>query len=76
MNPKYLLVYTKDNAEVKTEFKTLKEISELLDVEIHLIRKINDITEKRLKNVKPHKRHADIYTTYKIYDIKKEFKKI
>lgn len=76
MNPKYMLVAVQDGVETRKEYKTLKDISTELGIEVHLIRKINDLTEQRLENIKAHKRHKELYDNYKIYDIKREIKKI
>ena len=45
MNNKFRLIKKTDNGEVEKEYKTLKEISDDLNVEIHIIRKINKLTE-------------------------------
>lgn len=76
MNYKYKLVQRRGDIEITKEYKTLKEISDALDVEIHLIRKINQLTENRVVNLKPHHIHKDIYENIKIYNIKKALKTI
>jgi hypothetical protein len=45
MNNKFRLIKKTDNGEFEKEYKTLKEISDDLNVEIHIIRKINKLTE-------------------------------
>jgi hypothetical protein len=74
MNYKYRLesINQKDQTVIK-QYKTLKEIAEELNIELHLIRKINQLTEKRCKSVKPHIRHHEIYEKIKIYNIIKEY---
>ena len=44
MNNKFRLIKQIETGEVKKEYKTLKEISDELNVEIHIIRKINKLT--------------------------------
>lgn len=76
MNYKYKLVQRKGDIEIAKEYKTLKEISDALDVEIHIVRKINQLTEMRITNLRPHHIHKDIYDNIKIYNIKKALKSI
>ncbi len=47
MNNKYLLIQTTNGEEKKQEYKTLIEIANDLNVDLHIIRKINHITEGR-----------------------------
>ena len=51
----------------------LKEISDELNVEIHIIRKINKLTEGRVDSIKPHNSHKELYDKLKIYNIKKTY---
>jgi hypothetical protein len=73
MNNRYTLQQTNaENGEVKEmEFKTLKEISEKLSIEIHLIRKINKMSQKLIDSKRPHHLHREMYDTIKIFNIKK-----
>lgn len=73
MNNKFKLVKFTNNGNVEKEFKTLKEISDELNVEIHLIRKINQLTEKRISSIKPHNTHKELYENLKIYNIRKTY---
>ena len=74
MNNKFRLIKQIENGgEVQTDYKTLKEISDDLNVEIHIIRKINKLTENRQISIKPHNSHKDLYDKLKIYNIKKTF---
>jgi hypothetical protein len=75
MNNKYKLVILSNDGNIEREkdFKTLKEISDDLNVEIHLIRKVNKLTENRAINIKPHNTYKDLYDRVRIYNIKKEF---
>jgi hypothetical protein len=68
---KFRLIKQTDNGEVEKEHKTLKEISDELNVEIHIISKINKLTEGRIDSIKPHNSHKELYDKLKIYDIKK-----
>jgi hypothetical protein len=52
MNNKCRRIKQTDNGEVEKEYKTLKEISDELNVEIHIIRKINKLTEGRIDSIK------------------------
>ena len=74
MNFRYNLVRQTDGGEEEKQFKTLKEISEELNVELHLIRKINNLTENYIKSERPHKCHRELFDKVKIYNIKKEYK--
>ena len=76
MNYKYKIVKTQDGKEKIKEYKTLKEIAKDLDIEIHLVRKNNKLTEGLIKSVKPHHIHREFYDTVKIYNIKKQMKNI
>jgi hypothetical protein len=76
MNNKYLLIQTTNGDEKKKEYKTLIEIANDLNVDLHIIRKINHITEGRAEHVRPHHNHKNIYETIKIHDIKKQIKAI
>ena len=71
MNNKFRLIKQTENGEVEKEYKTLKEISDELNVEIHIIRKINKLTEGRVDSIKPHNSHKELYDKLKIYNIKK-----
>ena len=71
MNNKFRLIKQTENGEVEKEYKTLKEISDDLNVEIHIIRKINKLTEGRIDSIKPHNSHKELYEKLKIYNIKK-----
>ncbi len=71
MNNKFRLIKKTDNGEVEKEYKTLKEISDDLNVEIHIIRKINKLTERRIDSIKPHNSHKELYEKLKKYNIKK-----
>ena len=73
---KYKLVQTIDDIETIKTYKTLKEISEALDIEIHLVRKNNQITEGRAENKRAHFNHREFFDNIKIYNIKKEIKKL
>jgi len=73
MNNKFRLIKQTDNGEVEKEYKTLKEISDELNVEIHIIRKINKLTEGRVDSIKPHNSHEELYEKLKIYNIKKTY---
>jgi len=73
MNNKFRLIKKTDNGEVEKEYKTLKEISDELNVEIHIIRKINKLTEGRIDSIKPHNSHKELYEKLKIYNIKKTY---
>ena len=74
MNFKYRLVKTTDCETFEKEYKTLKEISEDLNVEIHMIRKINKLSENLIKSERPHKCHQELFDKVKIYNIKKDYK--
>ena len=73
MNNKFRLIKQTDNGEVEKEYKTLKEISDEINVEIHIIRKINKLTEGRVDSIKPHNSHEELYEKLKIYNIKKTY---
>ena len=73
MNNKFRLTKQTENGEVEKEYKTLKEISDELNVEIHIIRKINKLTEGRVDSIKPHNSHKELYDKLKIYNIKKTY---
>ncbi len=73
MNNKFRLIKQTDNGAVEIEYKTLKEISDDLNVEIHIIRKINKLTEGRIDSIKPHNSHKGLYEKLKIYNIKKTY---
>ncbi len=73
MKNKFRLIKKTDNGEVEKEYKTLKEISDDLNVEIHIIRKINKLTEGRIDRIKPHNSHKELYEKLKIYNIKKTY---
>ena len=73
MNNKFRLIKQTENGEVEKEYKTLKEISDKLNVEIHIIRKINKLTEGRVDSIKPHNSHKELYDKLKIYNIKKTY---
>ena len=73
MNNKVRLIKQTENGEVEKEYKTLKEISDELNVEIHIIRKINKLTEGRVDSIKPHNSHKELYDKLKIYNIKKTY---
>ena len=73
MNNKFRLIKKTDTGEVEKEYKTLKEISDDLNVEIHIIRKINRLTECRIDSIKPHNSHKELYEKLKIYNIKKTY---
>ena len=74
MNFKYKLVKTLDDGETVKEYKTLKEIADELNVEIHMIRKINKLSENLITSERPHKCHKDLLEKIKIYNIKKDYK--
>lgn len=74
MNFKYKLVKTTEEGESVKEYKTLKEISDELNVEIHMIRKINKLSENQIKSERPHKCHRELLDKIKIYNIKKDYK--
>ena len=61
MNNKFRLIKQTENGEVEKEYKTLKEISDELNFEIHIIRKINKLTEGRVDSIKPHNSPACQY---------------
>ena len=47
MNNKFKLIKQTENGAVEKEYKTLKEISDELNVEIHIIRKNQQINRRR-----------------------------
>ncbi len=73
MNNKFTLTMQTENGEIQREYKTLKEISDDLNIEIHIIRKINKLTENRTQSHRPHNSHKELYDKIKIYNIKKTF---
>ncbi len=73
MNNKFRLIKQTDNGAVEIEYKTLKEISDDLNVKIHIIRIINKLTEGRIDSIKPHNSHKELYEKLKIYNIKKTY---
>ena len=73
MNNKFRLIKQTENGAVEKEYKTLKEISDELNVKIHIIRKINKLTEGRVDSIKPHNSHKELYDKLKIYNIKKTY---
>jgi hypothetical protein len=73
---KYKLVQKINDVETTKEYKTLKEISEALNIELHLVRKNNKITEGRFENKRAHFANRDFFDNYKIYNIKKVCKNI
>ena len=74
MNFKYRLVKLTTEGQTEKKYKTLKEISDELNVEIHIIRKINKLSENQIKSERPHKCHKELFDKIKIYNIKKEYK--
>lgn len=70
---KYILKKETEGGIVETEYKTLKQISEDLGVELHIIRKINQMTEGRVTSHKPHHTHRDLYNKLQISTIKKTY---
>ena len=76
MTNKYRLVKIQNDETIIKEYRTLKDISVALGIEIHIIRKINHITELRIDNIKPHYIHKEIYESMKIYNIVREIKNI
>jgi len=73
MNNKFRLIKQTDNEEIEIEYKTLKDISIDTGVEIHIIRKINKLTEGRIDSIKPHNSHKELYEKLKIYNFKKTY---
>ena len=74
MNYKYKLEKISENGVVEKEYKTLKEIATDLNVEIHMIRKINKLTENQITSERPHKCHKELFDKIKIHNIKKDYK--
>lgn len=75
MNYKYRIVKISEHGQTtEKEYKTLKEISDELNVEIHLIRKINKLSENLIKSERPHNCHKELFEKLKIYNIKKDYK--
>ena len=74
MQFKYKLVKSNDDETIEKEYKTLKEIAEDINVEIHLIRKINQLTENRTTSFRPHNVHKELFDKVKIYNLKKDYK--
>ena len=75
MNNKFRLIKSIETGEVEKEYKTLKEISDELNVEIHIIRIIIKLTEGRIDSIKPQNSHKELYDKLKIYNIKKTYNK-
>jgi hypothetical protein len=65
MEDKYLLDYKGE----QTKFKTLKQLSEHLNVPIHICRKIVQINSGRVEQIKPHHRNREIYDNVVITEI-------
>ena len=76
MTNKYRLVKIQNNEEITKEYRTLKEIAIALGVEIHLIRKINHLSESRIDSIRPHHIHKELYDDTKIYNICRKIKNI
>jgi hypothetical protein len=55
------------------DLNVINNISDDLNVEIHIIRKINKLTEGRDDSIKPHNSHKELYEKLKIYNIKKTY---
>ena len=73
MNNKYLLVKTTETGVEEKQYKTLKDIAEDLKVEIHMIRKINKLSENTITSKRPHHCHRELLDRIKIYNIKKDY---
>ena len=73
---KYRVVQTDGDNSLVKEYKTLKEVAKDLDIDLHLVRKNNKITEGRIESKRPHHIYRDFFNNTKIYNIKKEVKKI
>ena len=73
MHNKFRLIKQTDNGAVEIEYKTLKDISIDTGDEIHIIRKINKLTEGRIDSIKPRNSHKELYEKLKIYNIKKTY---
>ena len=73
MNNKYKLVKITETGEIEKEYKTLNEIANETNIEIHIIRKINKMTENIVDSKRPHHCHKDLYDKIKIYNIKKTY---
>ena len=71
MEDKYLLEH---NGE-QTTFKTLKQLSEHLDIPIHICRKIVMLNAGRIEQIKSHHRNRDIYNNVIIKEIPRKIKK-
>lgn len=76
MSMKYRVVQIDGDNNLIKEYKTLKEVAKDLDIELHLVRKNNKITEGRMESKRPHHIYRDFFNNTKIYNIKKEVKKI
>ena len=73
---KYRVVQTDGDNSLVKEYKTLKEVAQDLDIDLHLVRKNNKITEGRIESKRPHHIYRDFFNKTKIQNIKKEVKKI
>jgi hypothetical protein len=73
---KYRVVQTIGEETVTKDYKTLKDVAKDLDIEIHLVRKNNKMTEGRIESKRPHHIYRDFFDNTKIHNIKKEVKKI
>jgi hypothetical protein len=77
MNNRYKMIQINETGEEFTkEYKTLKDIADDLEIEIHLIRKINQLTEGRRESVRAHHTNRDMFNNIKIHNIKKSIKYI
>jgi secreted PhoX family phosphatase len=77
MNSRYKMIQTNETGEEFTkEYKTLKDIADDLEMEIHLICKINQLTEGRRESVRAHHTNRDMINNIKIHNIKKIIKYI
>lgn len=76
MSNKYRVVQKNGDNTITKDYKTLKDVAQDLDIEIHLVRKNNKITEGRVESKRPHHIYRDFFDNTKIYNIKKEVKKL
>lgn len=73
MNNKYKLVKLTDEGETVKEYKTLKDIAAETKIDIHIIRKINKMSENIQESKRPHNCNKTLYDKIKIYNIKKDY---
>jgi hypothetical protein len=73
-NFKFVVAIETEKGKTETNFKSFRDISESLNIDYHIARELNRMTENKVMKKFTHDNMKELFTKIKIYTIKPNIK--